>query len=150
MTKDIDNYKDFDELGLYLTIIESVTITFNPIRTIEFKIIKPFDHSESILRYNSGKLILKNIYWSNLDLINEFYEYPEFYRSAILIDSQLISDTNLKLDNLSKSDILSLKDYYFFIDQGNKESELHIVCEGHELIIESEPKLLTDFEGLNE
>jgi len=145
-----DNFKDLDELGLFLTIIESVTIAFNPIRTIEFKIIKPFDHSESTLRYNSGKLILKNIYWSNLDLTNEIYEYPEFHRSAILISSQLISDTNLKINKLSEDDTLQLKDYYFYIDQGNRESEIHIVCEGHELIIDSKPRLLKEFDGLND
>jgi len=147
MAIDKENYKNLDELGLFLASIESVTITFNPIRTIEFEIIIPFDHSESILRWNRGKLILKNIYWSSLNFINEIYEYPEFSRSAILLESQRISDTYLRLNKLSQNDNLQLKEYYFHIDLGNKESEIYVVCEGHELLIDSNPKLLTEFEG---
>ena len=83
MTTDTGKYQDNDELGLYLTIIESATVTFSPTRTIEFKIIRPFDHSETVLRYNSGTLTFKGVYQANLELTNEVYEYPEFFYHVV-------------------------------------------------------------------
>ncbi len=150
MTTDTDKYQDNDELGLYLTLIQSVTISFSPTRTIAFKIIKPFDHSEKLLRWNAGILILKGVYQCDLELANEFYEYPEFFRSAILDDSKLLRDTITKLRRLDKASKNKLKHYYLYIDQGNKETEIHIICETHELRLEPELKLLTDFKGLDE
>lgn len=78
MTTDTEKYHDNDELGLYLTIIESATVVFSPTRVIEFKIIRPFDHSETVLRYNSGTLTFKGVYKCNLELTNEVYEYLNF------------------------------------------------------------------------
>ena len=150
MTTDTGKYQDNDELGLYLTIIESATVTFSPTRTIEFKIIRPFDHSETVLLYNSGTLTFKGVYQANLELTNEVYEYPEFYRSAILDDSKLLRDTVAKLQGLGKTSKNKLKHYYLYIDQGNKEMEVHIICEAHELTLETETKLLTEFKGLDE
>ena len=150
MTTDTDKYQDNDELGLYLTIIESATVSFSPTRTIEFKIIRPFDHSETVLRYKAGTLTFKGVYQCNLELINEIYEYPEFYRSAILDDSKLLRDTIAKLEKLDKTSKNKLKHYYLYIDQGNKETEVHIICEAHELTVEAEPKPLTEFKGLEE
>lgn len=150
MTTDTDKYQDNDELGLYLTIIESVIVSFSPTRNIEFKIIRPFDHSETVLRYNAGTLTFKGVYQCNLELTNEFYEYPEFYRSAILDDSKLLHDTVDKLERLDKASKSKLKHYYLYIDQGNKETELNIICEAHEMTLENELKLLTEFNGLDE
>lgn len=150
MTTDTDKYQDNDELGLYLTIIESATVSFSPKRTIGFKIIRPFDNSEIILRYNSGTLTFKGVYQCNLELTNEFYEYPEFYRSAILDDSKLLRDTVAKLERLDKTSKSKLKHYYLYIDQGNKVTELNIICETHEMTLENETKLLTEFNGLDE
>ena len=109
MTTDKDKYQDLDDLQLYLTIIEKVTVSFNPVRTIEFNIIKPFDLSEKTLRYNKGTLTFNNVLYSDLELINEFYEYPEFYRSAILTDSKLLRDTNGNLTDLTKLPIRFIK-----------------------------------------
>jgi hypothetical protein len=150
MTTDTDKYHDNDELGLYLTIIESVTVKFSPTRTIEFKIIRPFDHSETVLRYNYGTLTFKGVYQANLELTNEVYEYPEFYRSAILDDSKLLRDTVAKLERLDKTSKSKLKHYHLYIDQGNKETEVHIICEAHEMTLETETKNLTEFKGLEE
>ncbi len=121
-----NDYKDHDDLRLFLSLIESVSITFSPERNFSFKIIKPFDHSESKLRYTDAILTLKNIIYSDIQLVNEFYEYPEFHRSAIL------------------------KEYYFYLDLGNSEKELRVICESHELTILSEPKYLEEFQGLDE
>jgi hypothetical protein len=150
MTTDTEKYQVNDELGLYLTIIESATVSFTPIRSIEFKIIRPFDHSEKVLRWNAGVLTFKGVYQCNLELANEFYENPEFYRSAILDDSELLRDTVAKLEALDKKTKNKLKHYYLYIDQGNKETEVHIICETHELTLEAETKLLSDFKGLDE
>ena len=150
MTTDTDKYQDNDELGLYLTIIESATVIFSPTRTIEFKIIRPFDHTETVLRYKSGTLTFKGVYQCNLELTNEFYEYPEFYRSAILDDSKLLRDTVAKLEGLNKKTNNKLKHYYLYIDQGNKETEVHIICEDFEIILDAETKLLNEFKGLDE
>lgn len=150
MTADTDKYQDNDDLGLYLTIIESVTVSFSPSRTIVFKIIRPFDLSETTLRWNAGTLTFKDVYQSNLELTNEFYEYPEFYRSAILDDSKLLLDTVAKLERLDKASNLKLKHYYLYIDQGNKETAVHIICEAHEMTLDPETKLLTEFKGLDE
>ncbi|MBK9580829.1 MAG: hypothetical protein IPO48_02540 [Saprospiraceae bacterium] len=150
MTTDTDKYQDNDELGLYLTIIESVTVSFSPTRTIAFKIIRPFDHSETVLRWNAGILTFKGVCQCNLELTNEVYEYPEFYRSAILDDSKLLRDTVAKLQGLGKTSKKKLKHYYLYIDQGNKEMEVHIICEAHELTLETETKYLTEFKGLDE
>lgn len=149
MTTD-KKYQDNDELGLSLTIIESATVSFSPTRTIEFKIIRPLDHSESVLRWNAGTLTFKGVYQCNLELTNEFYEYPEFYRSAILDDSKLLRDTLAKLERLDKTNKSKLKHYYLYIDQGNKETEVHIICEAHEMTLEPETKLLSEFKGLDE
>ncbi|MEP7197947.1 MAG: hypothetical protein ABI851_15620 [Saprospiraceae bacterium] len=150
MTKDTDKYQDNDELGLFLTIIESATVRFSPTRTIEFKIIRPFDHSETVLRWNAGTLIFKGVYQSNLELTNELYEYPEFYRSAVLDDSKLLRDTVARLERLEKTIKNKLKHYYLYIDQGNKETEVHIICEAHEMTLDTDAKLLTEFKGLDE
>lgn len=150
MATDKDKYYDFDDLGLYLTLIESSTVTFNSERTIEFKIIRPFDPSEKVLRYNYCTLIFKNVFYCDLRLLNEFYEYPEFYRSAILEDSSLLRDMVDKLKMLNKQIPKNIKHYYLYIDQGNAETEVHIICEGHDLIIDNNPKLLTEFYGLDE
>ena len=150
MTTDTEKYQDNDELGLYLTIIESATILFSPTRTIEFKIIRPFDHSETKLRYNYGTLTFKGVYQCNLEWTNVFYEYPEFYRSAILDDSMLLRDTIAKLERLNKKIENKLKHYYLYIDQGNKETEVNIICENFEMRLEPETKLLNKFKGLDE
>ena len=150
MTTDTDIYHDNDELGLYLTIIESATVSFSPTRTIVFKIIRPFDLSETVLCWNAGTLTFKGVYQCNLELTNEFYEYPEFYRSAILEDSKLLRNTVAKLESLDKTSKSKLKHYYLYIDQGNKETEVHIICEAHEMTLETEAKLLTEFKGLDE
>lgn len=150
MTTDTDKYQDNDELGLYLTIIESVTVSFSPTRTIVFKIIRPFDHSETVLRWNAGMLTFKDVYQSNLELTNEFYEYPEFYRSAILDDSKLLRDTVASFERLDKTSKLKLKHYYLYIDQGKKGTAVHIICESLEMTLEPETKLLTEFKGLDE
>ena len=150
MKTDTDKYQDNDELGLFLTIIESATVSFNPTRSIEFKIIRPFDHSEKVLRWNAGVLTFKGVYQCNLELTNEFYEYPEFYRSAILDDSKLLRDTFAKLEGLDKATKKKLKHYYLYIDQGNKETEVHIICETCDMTLETEAKLLSEFKGLDQ
>ena len=150
MTTDTDKYQDNDELGLYLTIIESATLSFSPTRTIEFKIIRPFDHSETVLRWNAGILTFKGVYQCNLELTNAFYEYPEFYRSAILDDSKLLRDTVAKLEGLDQTTKNKLKHYYLYIDQGNKQNAAHIICEAYEMTLETEAKLLTEFKGIDE
>lgn len=149
-TKETENYKDYDELGLYLTIIESVAISFNPTRTIEFRVIRPFDHSESQLRYQSGMLVFKNVIECSMELVNEYYEYPEFFRSAVLNDSERLKVAKSKYQKYGGSKEVEFKHYYLYIDYGNKESEVHLICQSHELTLHSEPKLLTEFEGLNE
>jgi|GEM_PF-6018934 len=150
MTIDKDKYHDLDDLGLYLTLIESTSVTFNPKRTIEFRIIRPLDHSEKELRYTKGSLTFKNVLFCDLRLLNEYYEYPEFYRSAILEKSELLKTTKEKFKRLGKSLPENVRHYYLYVDQGNDETEVHIICENHELTIESEPKFLTEFNGLNE
>ena len=150
MATDLDKYHDLDDLGLYLTIIEKTSIIFNPTRTIQFNIIRPFDRSEKTLRYKKGVLTFRNIYQCSLDLTNEFYEYPEFYRSAILEESKLLQDTYARLEGLDKKIENKLRHFYLYIDQGNKETEVHIICESHEMQLETEARLLTDFEGLGE
>ncbi len=150
MTTDINNYKDNDDLGLYLTIIESATVTCSPTRVVEFKIIRPLDLSKDVSHYTSGRLIFKGVYHCNFELMNEFYEYPEFYRSAVLEDSKLLRDTIAKLGRLKKVIKSKLRHYYLYIDQGNKGTGIHIICEKHELTLKNEPKLLTEFKGLDE
>ena len=150
MTTDTDTYQDNDDLGLFLTIIESVKMTFTPVRTICFEIIKPIDLSKSVLSYNKGTLIFKNVVHCNLDLTNEFYEYPEFHRSAILDNSKLLLDTNNKLKRLKEGNNTEFKHHYLHIDEGNKETQINIICEAYEITVETEGKLLTDFKGLDE
>ncbi len=149
MPTDLEIYQDFDDLQLICTIIESVTISFNPERLIEFKIIKPFDHSERILRYNQASLTFINVLYSNIEVVNEFHEYPEFHRSAILTDSKLLREITSKLSISNEASAKSYKDFYLHIDLGNKDSAIHIICENYELTLQSEPKLLTEFSGLD-
>lgn len=150
MTTDKDKYHDLDDLGLFLTLIESSSVTFNPKRRVEFNIIRPFDHSEKQLRYNKGILTFDNVLYCDLRLLNEYYEYPEFYRSAILETSELLTTTTEKFKRLEKPLPENVRHYYLYIDQGNDETEVHIICEKHELTLEPEPKFLTEFNGLNE
>lgn len=149
-TKGKENHKDFDDIGLYLTIIESVAVSFNPTRTVEFKVIRPFDHSESQLRYQSGVLVFKNVIECSMDVINKYYEYPEFYRSAVLDDSEMLKVARSRYQQFGGNKEVEFKHYYLHVDYGNKESEVHLVCQNHSLVLQSEPKLLTEFEGLNE
>lgn len=150
MITDKDKYHDFDDLGLYLTLVESSNVTFNPNRTIEFEIIKPLDFSEKVRRYDKGKLIFKNVFYCDLRLINEFNEYPEFYRNAILDDSKLLQDTIKKFKRLDKIIPENLKDYYLYILQGDTETEVHIICEEHNLSTEGIPILHEDINGFDE
>ena len=149
-TKEEENYKDFDELGLYLTIIESVVVSFNPIRTVEFKIIRPFGHSESELHYQRGVLVFKNVIECSMDIVNDYYEYPEFYRSAVLSNSENLKAARSKYQQHGGKKEVEFMHYYMYIDYGNKESAVDLVCQSHELVLQSKPKLLTEFEGLNE
>lgn len=149
MTINKDKYRDYDDLDLFLTFIESSTITFNPVRTIEFRIIKPFDHAEKVLHYNSGTLTFENILYCDLKLLNELYEYPEFYRSAIIHDSRLLLNTVEKLKRLNEPTPKIFKHYYLNIDLGNTETEIHIICEGHNLMLNNNPRLLSEFDGFD-
>jgi len=150
MKKHDDNYKDSDDLELYMTLIENSTMTFSPRRTLEFRIIKPVDFTENEIKYSKGILLFENIVFSNLALQNETTEYPEFYRSAVLTNSDLLDETKNNLQRMRKTISEDLKHYYLYIDQGNFESEVHIICEKHKLILEGEQKSLSMFEGFDE
>ena len=139
-------YIDRDDLGLFCTLIESVTVAYNPIRTITFNIIRPVDSSEIPLRYNKGTLTFKDVIHGEINLINEKCEYPEFYRSAILTSSELLT----KIIQNKGVDQRSYKDYYISIDHGNSQDEYHIICQTHELSLDDIGKLLADFEGFEE
>ncbi len=149
MEIELQNFKDRDDLGLFLTSIQSVIISFNPERTINFKILQPVDKSETVLRWNSGYLLFKGVYYSDLELINEYLEYPEFHRSAILKESKLLRETINKLERLEKPIKTPLLHFYLSTDQGNKEVEMNIICESHDLIVNNESKLLTEFSGFD-
>lgn len=140
------NYIDRDDLGLFCTFIERVTVTFNPTRTIKFDIIRPVDLSEAKLRYNKGTLTFKNVIQSDIELKNERHEYPEFHRSAILDKSDLLT-TTIESKGTDKE---NYKDYYMLIDHGNSQNSYHIICGTHELIIENNPKHLKEYDGFLE
>ncbi|EOQ97832.1 hypothetical protein LEP1GSC195_1408 [Leptospira wolbachii serovar Codice str. CDC] len=101
------------------------------------------------MKWIKGKLIFKNIYFCDLNFINEYYEYPEFYRSAILTESNLIMETAIKLNRLNKKINSPLIHYYLFTLQGDKEIEINIISESYELKLNSESKLLDEFEGFD-
>ncbi|MCG6150339.1 hypothetical protein LFX15_18725 [Leptospira levettii] len=146
----MENYKENDDLMLYMTIIESVTINFNPTRNLIFSIVKPINYIEKPLKWNSGTLFFKNIYFTDLELINEFYEYPEFYRSAIISNSELLNKTIQKLNRLQKEYGSKLIHYYLYTLQGDMEIEFNIICESHEFILNDEAKPLEEFKGFDE
>ncbi|AHM59110.1 hypothetical protein D770_04215 [Flammeovirgaceae bacterium 311] len=140
------DYIDRDELGLFCTLIESVTVAYNPIRTIKFDIIKPINLSESPLRYSKGTLTFKDVIQGEIKLINEKFEYPEFHCSAIRTSSDILT----KILQNKGVDQGSYKDYYISIDHGNSQDEYHIICQTHELLLDDSGKLLGDFEGFEE
>lgn len=150
MNKNDDNYKDFDDLELYMTLIENSTITFSPRRTLEFRIIKPVDFTEKEIKYSKGILLFENIVFTNLALQNETAEYPEFYRSAVLTDSDLLEETKHNLLRMRKTFSKDLKHYYLYIVQGIFETGVHIICENHKLTLEGEQKSLSMFDGFDE
>jgi hypothetical protein len=148
--KEEENYKDFDDLGLYMTLIESTQMTFSPQRTLEFRIVKPFDFTGKEITYCNGSLFFENIVACSLTLVNETREYPEFYRSAVLINSELLNETKLKHKKLKKPFSKKLKHYYLYLLEGDYETEVHIICESHKIILEDEPKPLHKFNGFEE
>ncbi|XDD41714.1 hypothetical protein AB3N58_10370 [Leptospira sp. WS60.C2] len=146
----MENYKENDDLMLYMTLIEGITINFNPTRNLIFSIVKPINYIEKPLKWSSGTLFFKNIYFTDLELINEFYEYPEFYRSAIISNSELLNKTIQKLNRLQKEYSSKLIHYYLYTLQGDMEIEFNIVCESHEFILNDEAKPLEEFKGFDE
>ena len=143
---DKTNLTDRDDLGLFCALIERVTVTFNPTRSIKIEIIRPVNSTEKTFRYEQGTLTFKNVIQSDLELKNERYEYPEFYRSAVLETSDLLTK-NIETKGAKKGDY---HDYYLYIDHGNSQGEYHIICETHELTMDNNPRLLSDFEGFQD
>lgn len=83
-----NDFENNDDLNLFNTLIESVKITFNPKRNIEFSILKP--DNENKAKYLKGSLKLINVFDSNMSFENNYDDYPEFYRSAILNQSDYL------------------------------------------------------------
>ncbi|ABZ94648.1 Hypothetical protein LBF_2151 [Leptospira biflexa serovar Patoc strain 'Patoc 1 (Ames)'] len=149
MATESEEYKENDDLGLYLTLIQNVNMTFNPERELVFNIVKPLNFNDKPLKWNTGKLTFKNIHFCDLQFINEYNEYPEFYRSAILKESNLIKETVSKLNRLNKQINSPLIHYYLYTLQGDKEIEINILSESYELKLNSESKPLEDFKGFD-
>lgn len=143
------DYKDFDDLGLCDSVIESLEINHKT-RTLSFKLLKVVgtlirnEGRNFTYKVKPGILVLHGIVFSNFSYGLEWGEWSEFYRSAILDSSNLI-------DRYKDKTTEPLKHIYIGIDNGNEYKEFEIICSRYEMILEQEEYILhDDFEWLYE
>ncbi|WP_145035823.1 hypothetical protein [Paenibacillus sp. Y412MC10] len=138
----IDNYQDYDDLGLYDSVIESLEINHKR-KTITFRLLKVvsrLDRNEGknfTYKVKQGILTFEGVVFANVPYNLEVGEWSEFYRSALLTSSNLI-------ERFKKKSTGELKHIYLGIDNGNEFNKLDIVCNNFKLELESEEFILHD------
>ncbi len=142
-----DDYKSFDDLQLYDSVIENVLIDHKH-RTLKFvllKVISRVDRKANFTyKVRRGELLFSGVLFTNFSYGLEWGEWSEFYRSAILDSSTLIERYKPK----SRGKINHI---YLGIDNGNEYREIDIVCQHYALSLEDEEFILhDDFEWLYE
>lgn len=89
----MEEYKDNDDLGLYDTVIEELCINHRE-KSITFQILKPISRIDRkggfTYRVKKGSLKFENVIYANIPYSFEWDEWSEFYRSAVLENSNLI------------------------------------------------------------
>ncbi|MGN7356901.1 hypothetical protein ACTHPF_06005 [Paenibacillus sp. SAF-054] len=144
-----NDYKDFDDLSLYDSVIESLEINHKN-KTIVFRILKVvgrLDRNEGrnfTYKVKQGALMFYGVVFGNTPYNIEIGEWSEFYRSAVLDSSPLID----KFINRSEKPLIHV---YLGIDNGNELNKIDIICNTYKLELEDEEYILhNDFEWLFE
>ncbi|MEK4978165.1 hypothetical protein [Bacillus sp. FSL K6-6540] len=142
-------YKDYDDLQLYDSVIESLEINHKT-RTLSFRLLKvvsTLDRNEGrnfTYKVKQGSLIFHSVLFTNFSYGLEWGEWSEFYRSAILDSSDLLN----RFQNRSNK---SLKHVYLGIDNGNEYREIDVICSKYEMQLEDQEFILhDDFDWLYE
>lgn len=139
------NYKDNDDLQLYDSVIEELTVN-HKMRTIEFRILKVISRIDRkggfTYKVNPGVLRFIGVVFSNINYGIYWNEWSEFYRSAILGSSDLLE--RVKKYPLKDEVKDKLKHIYLGIDNGNNYKEIDIVCIDYSLSLEKDDFILHD------
>ncbi len=119
-------------------------------KSIIFKILKPISRIDRqggfTYRVKKGTLKFDNVINANIPYSFVWNEWSEFYRSAVLITSNVIDRIPAKVKENK-----ALKHIYLGIDYGVDYKELDIVCSDYSLTLEDQEDMLhDDFDWLNE
>lgn len=144
-----DNYKDYDDLELYDSVIESLEINHKR-KSISFNILKVISRIDRnkgrnfTYKVKQGVLSFEGVIFTNFPYNMEIGEWSEFYRSALLTSSTLI-------DRFKNKTNQELKHIYLGIDNGNEFNKIDIVCSTYKIKLEAEELILhDDFDWLYE
>ena len=113
------DYRDLDDLGLYLAFIKSVSIDYSE-RTVTVFMAKPYDTQESKRTYVETELVLQDVRVMNFEQNLTDLEVPQFYRSAVLKEHP---EYELNEETV----------YYFGVDWGNEYCNWYFVAKSHQL-----------------
>ncbi|MFN8177754.1 MAG: hypothetical protein U0167_07500 [bacterium] len=127
----MSDYADRDDLGLFLTVIKSVSVDYST-HAMTFVVAKPFDHREPTLRFVETEVTLRSVRRMDCERNLDETELPEIYRSAVLDHhhSYALADGE--------------KVFFFGIDWGSKYYEWYVVAKSCEVGSGSEPVLPGD------
>lgn len=114
------NYAEYDELGLFLAYLKSISVDYSA-HDVTLFLARPYDHAESRLRYVESELVLHGVRDMRLRQNLAESEVPEFHRSAVL---QEHPEYDLKEGE---------KLFYFGIDWGNEYCEWYITATSYEM-----------------
>jgi hypothetical protein len=147
-------YKAYDDLGLYDSVIESLTVDHKN-KSITFKILKvvgKVDRSNGrnfTYRVRNATLTFYGVLFANVPYGMEWDEWSEFYRSAILSSSKTLE--RIKRLPIGEDVKNKLKHIYLGIDNGNDYKEIDIICSNYSLTLQDEEFILhDDFDWLYE
>ncbi|MES9681908.1 hypothetical protein CN514_16790 [Bacillus sp. AFS001701] len=145
----MQDYRENDELELYDTVIEGLFINHRE-KYISFQILKPISRIDRdggfTYRVKKGTLKFESVIYANIPYGFEWDEWSEFYRSAVLDNSQVIDRIPVKAKENK-----DIKHIYLDIDYGVNYKELDIVCSNYYLRLEEQEYILhDDFDWLNE
>ena len=113
------DYHNFDNLGLFLAFIKSVSVNYSN-KTVTIFMAKPYNHRENKLRYVETELVLENVRIMDFEQNLIEVEVPEFHRSAMLKEhpSYILNEEVV---------------YYFGVDWGSKYCHWYFVAKSHKL-----------------
>ena len=122
----MNDYKDNDDLGLFLAYVKSISVDYSS-HDLTIFLAKPYDHKEHRLRYVESELALHGVRYMNFRQNLSESEVPEFHRSAVLEEHP---DYELRDDE---------KVFFFGLDWGSEYCEWYFIANSYELREITEP-----------